>query len=94
MWELNVTNTLVKFILFNSESVVTRSSWNTLNTVEFKELTDFKASSKPGDRVMHAAIVPTNNIRAYIILEDVEFLHDGHAEQHKEQAVLPKQQAS
>lgn len=43
---------------------------------------------------MQAAMVPTNSIKAYIIREDVEFLHDGHAEQHKEQAVLPQQQAN
>ena len=43
---------------------------------------------------MHAAIVPTNSIRAYMTLDDVELRHEGHAEQHKEQAVLPQQHAS
>lgn len=43
---------------------------------------------------MQATIVPTNSIRAYMILEDVEFLHEGHAEQHREHAALPQQQAS
>lgn len=31
---------------------------------------------------------------AYISLEDVEFLHDGHAAQQREQAAEPQQQAS
>lgn len=39
-------------------------------------------------------IVPTNNIIAYIIRVEVEFRHEGHAEQHNEQAALPQQQAS
>lgn len=43
---------------------------------------------------MHAAIVPSSSINAYIILVEVEFLHDGHAEQQREQAALPQQQAS
>lgn len=43
---------------------------------------------------MQAVIVPTSNIKAYIIRDDVEFLQEGHAEQHSEQAVLPQQQAS
>ena len=43
---------------------------------------------------MQATIVPINNITAYINRDDVEFLHEGHAEQHKEQAALPQQQAS
>lgn len=43
---------------------------------------------------MQATMVVTNSIKAYIIRVDVEFLHDGHAEQHNEQAALPQQQAS
>lgn len=53
-----------------------------------------KACCSPLDNVMQAAIVVTNNIRAYIIREEVEFLHDGQAEQQSEHAVLVQQQAN
>nr|CAI5866004.1 unnamed protein product [Callosobruchus analis] len=61
---------------------------------DYLGLTFLRTPSSPGDNVMQAAIVPTNNINAYMILVEVEFLHDGHAEQHKEQAALPQQHAS
>ncbi len=35
-----------------------------------------------------------SSIRAYMILEDVEFLHDGMQEQQREQAAVPQQHAS
>jgi len=44
--------------------------------------------------MMQATIVLINSSKAYMILDDVEFLHDGHALQHKEQAALPQQQAN
>lgn len=44
--------------------------------------------------MIHAVTAPNNNISAYIIRVDVEFLHDGQAEQHREHAVLPQQHAS
>lgn len=43
---------------------------------------------------MHAVMVPTSNMMAYMSRVEVEFRHDGHAEQHKEHAALPQQQAS
>jgi hypothetical protein len=43
---------------------------------------------------MHAAIVPSSNITAYIMRVDVELRHDGHAEQHRLHAALPQQHAS
>lgn len=58
------------------------------------DLTFFKASCRPGANVIQAAIVPINNIIAYIILVDVEFLHDGQAEQHNEQAADVQQQVT
>lgn len=57
-------------------------------------LTFLSVSCKPGERVIQAAIVPNSNIKAYIILVDVELRHDGQALQHNEQAALPQQQAS
>lgn len=56
--------------------------------------TFFRASASPGDNIIHEATAPKSNMRAYIMRDDVEFLHDGHAAQHKEHAVLPQQQAS
>lgn len=56
--------------------------------------TFLSASANPGDNMIQAAMAPKSNIRAYIIRDEVEFLHDGQAAQHKEQAVLPQQQAS
>lgn len=44
--------------------------------------------------MMHATTVARIKMKAYINLEDVEFLHDGHAEQQREQAALPQQQAN
>jgi hypothetical protein len=44
--------------------------------------------------MMQAAMVPNNSIRAYMILDDVELRHEGHAAQHNEHAVLPQQHAS
>ena len=41
---------------------------------------------------MHAATVEINNMRVYMRRDDVELVHDGHAEQHSEHAVLPQQQ--
>lgn len=51
-------------------------------------------SCKPGARAIAHTIIPTRSIKAYIILVDVEFLHDGHAEQQREHAVPVQQQAS
>lgn len=51
-------------------------------------------SFRPGARVIAETIAPTNNIRAYMRREDVEFLHDGQAEQHNEHAVPVQQQAN
>lgn len=42
---------------------------------------------------MNDTTVPRRSITAYINLEDVEFVHDGHAAQHMEQAALPQQAA-
>jgi hypothetical protein len=63
--------------------------------VEFTQNgTCFKASCNPGARVMAATIVVANSIIAYIKRVDVLFRHEGHAEQHSEQAVPVQQQAS
>lgn len=43
---------------------------------------------------MHAATVEISNMSVYMRRDDVELVHDGHAEQHREHAVLPQQQAS
>lgn len=43
---------------------------------------------------MPALIAPNNNIIAYINRVDVEFRHDGHAEQHNEHAVPVKHEAN
>lgn len=51
-------------------------------------------SCKPGANAIAETIAPTNNIRAYMRRVDVEFLHDGQAEQHKEHAVPVQQQAN
>lgn len=56
--------------------------------------TFLNASCKPGDNVIAAAMVDKSSIKAYIIRLEVEFLHDGHAEQHREHAALPQQHAS
>ncbi len=56
--------------------------------------TPFSHSCKPGANAMAETIAPNNNIRAYIRRVDVEFLHDGQAEQHNEQAVPVQQQAN
>lgn len=56
--------------------------------------TPFNHSCKPGAKVIAETIAPNNNIIAYISRVDVEFLHDGHAEQHKEHAVPVQQQAN
>ena len=42
---------------------------------------------------MHETINVSTSIRAYMILADVEFLQDGHAEQQSEHAAEPQQQA-
>lgn len=51
-------------------------------------------SWSPGAKAIPDTIAPINNISAYIKREDVEFRHDGHAEQHNEQAVPVQQQAN
>lgn len=56
--------------------------------------TPFSQSWRPGAKAMPDTMAPTNNISAYIRREDVEFLHDGQAEQHSEQAVPVQQQAN
>lgn len=56
--------------------------------------TCLRAPANPGDNMIHEVIAPKSNKRAYIIREEVEFLHVGQAEQHKEHAVLPQQHAS
>jgi hypothetical protein len=43
--------------------------------------------------IKHEVNVPTNNISEYIIRVVVELPVEGQAEQHREQAALPKQQA-
>ena len=48
----------------------------------------------PGDSIMQQTMVATNTMIAYIMRVVVEFLTDGHTEQHSEQAALPKQQAT
>jgi len=47
----------------------------------------------PGAKSTHETIMVSSRIMAYIILEEVEFLQDGHAAQQSEQAVEPQQQA-
>ena len=54
----------------------------------------FSISSKVGDSMTAATIVPNNSIKAYTMRVEVEFLHEGHALQHKLHAALPKQHAS
>lgn len=54
----------------------------------------FREFCNPGANVIADTIAPNNSIIAYINLVDVEFLHDGHAEQHNEHAVPVQQQAS
>jgi len=44
--------------------------------------------------MMHAIMVPPNNSAAYAMRDALEFLHDGHAEQHRLHAALPKQHAT
>lgn len=43
---------------------------------------------------MHATTVPSSIMMAYMMREEVEFLHDGQAEQHRLQAADPQQHAS
>lgn len=43
---------------------------------------------------MHAAMVPTSSITAYMSRAEVEERHEGHAEQQSPHAVLPQQHAS
>lgn len=65
------------------------------DAVEFLQNgTSFSQSCKPGANVIAETIAPTNNIKAYIRRVDVEFLHDGQAEQHNEHAVPVQQQAN
>lgn len=56
--------------------------------------TPFSQSWSPGARAMPDTMAPINNINAYIKRDDVELRHDGHAEQHNEQAVPVQQQAN
>ena len=49
---------------------------------------------RDGDSVMLATMTPTSRKRAYTMRVDVEFLHEGHAAQHRLHAALPKQHAS
>lgn len=56
--------------------------------------TPFSHSCKPGANVMADTMAPNSNMMAYMRRVDVEFLHDGHAEQHREHAVPVQQQAS
>lgn len=56
--------------------------------------TPLSHSCRPGANVMADTMAPNSNIMAYIRRVDVEFLHDGHAEQQREQAVPVQQQAS
>lgn len=66
-----------------------------LVAVEFLQNgTPFNHSCRPGASVIAETIAPKSNITAYIKRDDVEFLHDGHAEQQREQAVPVQQQAS
>ena len=57
-------------------------------------LTLCSADCKPGASIIQATNVPASRTRAYAIRVAVEFLHDGHAEQHRLHAALPKQQAN
>ena len=69
----------------------------------FKLLVVFGVSQKgtfcsvdwsPGLSMMHAVMVPRRSMIAYMILEELEFLHDGQAWQQRPQAALPQQHAS
>lgn len=60
----------------------------------YKKFTFFRVSWRPGAKVMQAVIVPSSNIRAYIMRVLVLLRHDGHCEQHKLHAVPPHIQAS
>lgn len=63
--------------------------------VEFAQNgTPFSHSCSPGASVIAETMAPKSNIMAYINRVEVEFLHDGHAEQQSEQAVPVQQQAS
>lgn len=63
--------------------------------VEFAQNgTFFSQACNPGANVIADTIAPNSSIIAYIRRVDVEFLHDGHAEQHSEQAVPVQQHAS
>lgn len=65
------------------------------DAVEFLQNgTPFSHSCKPGANVIADTIAPNNNIRAYMRRVDVEFLHDGQAEQHNEHAVPVQQHAN
>ncbi|KAG7174202.1 hypothetical protein Hamer_G003106 [Homarus americanus] len=54
----------------------------------------YKEFSSPGESIIQATIVPISIMTAYIMRVEVEFLHDGQAEQHKLHAADPQQQAS
>lgn len=43
---------------------------------------------------MHATMVPNSIMMAYMMRLEVEFLHDGHAEQQRLHAADPQQHAS
>lgn len=63
--------------------------------VEFAQNgTPFSHSCNPGASVMAETIAPKSNMMAYINRVEVEFLHDGHAEQQSEQAVPVQQHAN
>ena len=57
-------------------------------------ITFAKESCNPGDNIIQATAVPSRSIMAYIILVEVEFLHDGQAAQQSWQAAEPQQQAN
>lgn len=66
-----------------------------LVAVEFVQNgTPFSHSWRPGASVIAETMAPNRSIMAYIKRVDVEFLHDGHAEQHSEHAVPVQQHAS
>ena len=44
--------------------------------------------------MIHAMMVATSKSKAYMIREEVEFLHEGQAAQHREQAADPQQHAN
>jgi len=56
--------------------------------------TFLRAFCRPGARVMQAAMVPNSRSNAYMMRVLVLFLHEGHCEQQKLQAVLPHRHAS